>query len=344
MKPKMQILNSQGQPIVLNAHEARVAERNQKIVNELGYEIDITTLTTLMKKVVEQKFFQIAPADYLPVRVGEGSWSTQLLTFRSYALGDDFETGVIQQGAAGSRMASADAGVDSVAVKIINWAKSIGWTLFELQQAQKAGNWDIVTAKERSRKRNWDLGIQRVAFLGAKGDSEVRGLLTQQDVTVDTALITKPLKSMTAVELNTFAAQILERYRDNAARTAMPTHFIIPESDYTGLAAQVDPSFPIKTKLALLMEVFQLITMNQQFKILPVAYADAQLSDGALAKPRYTLLNYDEETIRMDIPVDYTATIANSIDNFSFQNAGYGQFTGAKAYRPREMLYIDNNT
>ncbi len=55
----------------------------------------------------------------------------------------------------------------------------------------------------------------------------------------------------------------------------------------------------------------------------------------------YSLYNYDEESLRMDIPVDYTNTLANSIDNFSFQNVGYGQFTGVLAYRPLELMYFD---
>jgi hypothetical protein len=52
----------------------------------------------------------------------------------------------------------------------------------------------------------------------------------------------------------------------------------------------------------------------------------------------YTLLNYDEEALRMDIPVDYTNTLANSLDNFNFQNVAYGQFTGVVAYRPLEIF------
>jgi hypothetical protein len=42
----------------------------------------------------------------------------------------------------------------------------------------------------------------------------------------------------------------------------------------------------------------------------------------------------------MDIPVDYTNTLANSLDNFNFQNVGYGQFTGVQTYRPLELLYF----
>lgn len=53
---RMKILNSQGKEVILNEREARVADVNQRICNALGYEIDITTLTTIMKKITEQKF------------------------------------------------------------------------------------------------------------------------------------------------------------------------------------------------------------------------------------------------------------------------------------------------
>lgn len=332
------ILNSKGEPILLNAMEERLVRHNEQICNALGYEIDITTLTTIMKKVVEQKFFEIAPADYIPVRVGEGAWSAQLTTYRSYALGGQFEDGVINQGSNNGRLASADAGVDSLSIVVRNWAKSIGWTLFELQQATKSGNWDIVTAKEGARKKNWDLGIQRIAFLGARNDSSVLGLLTQS-ITPNTSIIDEPISGMDTAELKTLCAELLEEYRSNCARTAWPTHFVVPESDYIGLASQASKDFPIKSVLQLLEETFKTQTRNANFKILPNAYGDEAYND--LETNRYALYNYDEESLRMDIPVDYTNTLANSIDNFSFQNVGYGQFTGVLAYRPLELMYFD---
>jgi hypothetical protein len=334
----MQILNSKGQPIILNEREKRVAEVNQKIINALGYEINITTLTTITKKVSEQKFFEIPPADYLPVRVGEGAFSSNLLTYRSFQLGDDFATGVLNTGGNSARLAQADAGVDSVSVKVINWAKEIGWSIFDLELAAKAGNWDLVTAKEKSRKRNWDLGIQKVAFLGLNGDSSALGLYTQSGITANTTLITQSLSSMTSAQLNAVQAGIIEAYRSNCARTAWPTHFIVPESDYNGLASVSSDTFPLKTKLQILEETFQLITRNKEFKILPCAYGDNAYS--GLGVQKYALLNYDEESIRMDIPVDYTNTLANSTNNFSFQSAAYGQFTGVQTYRPLELLYF----
>ena len=334
------ILNSKGEPIVLNAREQRVANECQRQVNALGYEINITTLTTIMKKITEQKFFEVAPADYIPVRVGEGAWSSNLVTYRSFNLSDDFGTGVINTGGNNGRLASGDAGVDSLTIPVLNWAKSIGWSIFDLELAAKSGNWDLVTAKEKSRKKNWDLGIQKVAFLGLQGNPNVLGLLNQSQITVNTTLLTNSISSLAATPtaLSAFIANIFNDYRKNCQRSAWPTHFVIPESDYLGLATPSSPTFPLKSILQLMQETFQTMTGNKNFKILPCAYADAAYS--GYSNQVYTLLNYAEESIRMDIPVDYTNTLANSIDNFSFQNVGYGQFTGVLAYRPLELYYL----
>lgn len=351
MKP-IKVLNSKGEEIKLTPAEQYHANWTQKQLNErhansLGYEISITTLTQIMKKITEQKFFEVAPADYLPVRVGEGMWSTNLTTYRSFDIADQFETGIINTGGQNSRLASADAGVDSLNIKVYPWAKSIGWSIFDLEFAARSGNWDVVSAKEKARKRNWDLGVQRVAFLGARGNNgsggACLGLLNQAGITVNTTVITKKISTMTTTELKTFTAAVIDAYRENCARSAWPTHFIIPESDYNGLASQASADFPIKSTLQLLEEMFQVITKKKDFRILPLAYADSAYHTDVtsiVGKQVYTLLNYDEESLRMDVPLDYTNTLANSIDNFSFQNVGYGQFTGVLAYRPLEMLYF----
>lgn len=346
------ILNSAGKPITLTRAEKYHAEYmqrkvNARFANSLGYEVNITTLTTIVKKITEQKFFEIPPADYLPIRVGEGTWSSNLTTYRSFDVADEFETGVINTGGQNSRLATADAGVDALNIKVFNWAKSIGWSIFDLELAAKSGNWDLVSAKEKARKRNWDLGIQRIAFLGARGSNgsggSCLGLLNQSGITTNTTTITQPISSMSPSDLKQFCAQVVEQYRNNNQRTAWPTHFIIPESDYNGLASQASADFPIKSTLQLLEEMFQVICRNKSFKILPLAYGDGPYhSDvSAIANQQvYVLLNYDEESLRMDLPLDYTNTLANSLDNFSFQNAGYGQFTGVLAYRPLEMMYF----
>ncbi len=343
MAIQTEILNAQGKPIVLNDREEAIVNHNQQIMNSLGYEVNLTSLTAISALISEQKFFQIEPSKFVPIVVGQGTWSAEILTYRSFQQGGDFETGIVNTGADNARFARADAGVDSITVPIINWIKEIGWTIFDLQMASKAGNWDLVTAKEVARKTNWDLGVQRTAFLGLKGNANVKGLLTQDNVTANTALITKYISSMTASEFNAFLKGLIGAYQSNNEFTAMPTHFIIPQLDYNGLISYPDATYPLKTKLEIMRDAFRVITMNPNFEILAVAYADQENNDdvSGLNKNRYTLLRHDPASVRMDIPLDYTNTMANTINGMQYQNAGYGQFTGVKAYRELEMLYLD---
>lgn len=341
--------------VVLNERETQIAKYLQFVSNALGYDVAITTLTTIAKKITEQKFYQVAPADFVPVRIGQGAFGDQIMTYRDFSMADDFETGIIQTGDDNSRLASADAGVDSEYVPIFNWAKSNSYNLIQMEQASKSGNWDIVSAKSRSRKKNWDLGIQKVAFLGAKGlnlsglpaNRQCLGLLNQNlstaygaQVTVNTTLITAPLYSLAATptDLSEFLQKILGLYQANNGYTAMPTHFAIPTLDFLGLATASSPTFPLKSILEYMQETFRTMTGNKNFQILPLAYAVA--ANNPYNKNIYTLYNYEEESIRQDIPVDFTNTMANSINNFQFQSVAYGQFTGVGVYRPQEIMYF----
>ena len=56
----------------------------------------------------------------------------------------------------------------------------------------------------------------------------------------------------------------------------------------------------------------------------------------------YALYNKSEDALRMNIPVDYTNTMANSTNGFQFENTAYGQFTGVTVIRPKEMIYFTN--
>lgn len=353
MRQEPVITNSKGEPIRLTEQEKYHCrfiqnEMVRRFGNAIGYEVSITTLTTIMKKVSEQKLYEIAPADYLPIKVGEGTWSSNLTTYRSYDIGDEFESGIVNTGSQNSRQSVNDSGVDALNIKINNWSKTISWNIFDLQLASKSGNWDLVTAKEKSRKRNWDLGIQRAAFLGLRGQNgtggSCLGLLNQAGVYQDTTLITSAISELDPGEISTFQQLAIQRYRSNCNYTAFPTHWIIPESDYNGMAAQASPDFPMKSILQLLEDGFKIICRNPDFKILPLVYAQVANATGgnlpsAFATQMYVFLNYQEESLRMDIPLDYTNTLANSLDNFNFQNAGYGQMTGCLAYRPQELYY-----
>lgn len=337
-----EVRNEKGEPIILNAREMTLAKNAQEIVNSLGYEIPITTLTAIVKRVVEQKFFTTRPSDFLPVIVGNGAFATSLLTYLDFATAGDFETGVVNTANNNNRLAMADGGVDSISVPIIPWAKGIQYSLLQLQYAAKTGVWDVVTSKERSRKKNWDLGIQKIAFVGLPGTDAVRGLLNQSNVNANTMLITKYIKDMSNTEFQAFLGGLIGAYQVNNNFTAMPSHFTIPQIDFNGLITSVDEEFPLKSRLERIRESLREVTGNANFQVKGLPYCDQSVNATytGLNCNMYALYNYDQDSLRMDIPVDYTTTIQNTQDGFNFQNAGYGQFTGAKAYRPLEMLYF----
>ena len=334
--------NAKGEKVELTQKEAALAKaveiQNAEVLNALGIEIPITTLMTAIKSVSEQKFYKIAPADYVPVVVGEGSFGTDLLKYLSFQTGSDFEEGIIKTGTGNAKLAQVDAGVEGIRIPIINWAKGLNWNLMEVQQAAKTGNWDLITAKEKSRKTNWDLGIQKVAFLGSETVPSAKGLLNQDNVNSNMTTITKSISSMSTTEYSTFVSEVYAKYRANSNFTAEPDTFIIPENDYNGLATPLNTTYPTVSKLEYLKKAFREV-VGQEVEIKKLAYANKGQNN--LNVNRYVLLHKDPDTLAFNIPVDYTSTMANSINGFNWENAAYGQFTGVRVYRPLEVLYFD---
>lgn len=320
------------------------------IKNALGFDIPITTMTTVARKATTQNFFEIAPADYLPVIAGQGAWGDQLLTLREFIQGDTFETGITNLSQTNARIPAIDAALDSIVLPIYTWNKAAYWSLPQIEQAAKAGNWDYAEALQKSRKKNWDLGIQHIAFLGAAGMrntyNNCYGLLTLPNVYTDSSIFSAagnvPISEMPQSNLNTFVKSAISLYRANAQKSAWPDCFYMPEDDWIGIGGtQYSPTFPIGSIGEILEKMFrQSIPTGKWRGIKPISYAQASFSSGVLTTNTYMLMRYDDETINMQIPVPYTTTVPNSINNYQLQDVGYGQFTGVQALRPREIMYL----
>lgn len=313
--------------------------------SSVGFQIAIDTLTYIKKQVTEQKFYEVAPADYVPIAIGEGAFSQNILTNLTVNAAGGFEEGVINTGTGNDRIATADSGIVSKTMKIVNWAKAIGYSIIEIEQALMANNWDVIEQKHRARKKNWDLGIQETAFLGSKSDSNVKGLFTSTDINSDTATITKTISSMSAAEFATFVSAVIGAYQANCAYTAFPDTFVIPQDDWTGLATPVSSTYPNVSKLEYLQRAFDAVVPNK-VKLMPSVYGLPSINatrglNGGSGFHRYVMYRKDPESIRMDIPVDLTITQPNTVNNFQFQDVGYGQFTGVGIYRGLEALYFD---
>lgn len=338
-----QFKDQQGNEVKLNERELAYcksldAKFNEAIyandVSGIGAQIDITTLTTVLKTVSTQKFYQIDIEKYVTVDT-DGGWSDQVLQIREY-LPSKPMSGFIDQSAHGAKMAVAEAAVDGLFIPALTWAKKIEFSIAEVNQAALLGNFSLITAKERSRKKSYDLDMQQLAFLGY---GKVKGILNQSDiVTTNSDFITKAISDMNFTEMNAFVRGLVEQYRENNARTAYPNKFVMPESDYNGLASQVSPEFPVKNKLQLLQEALDLICMKH-VDILPCVYCDQRYNQ--LGTNRYALYNNEFDTIRFQKAIDYTPTMMNNIDGWNFVNTAFGRTFGVLINRPKEVIYFD---
>lgn len=312
-------------------------------VGSAGYQYLIDTLSEIRAGVVEQKFYKIAPADYMPVDVGYAAWADEIVQNLTFQTGGDFFEGDIDTNYDTSRMAHVDTALAPIRMPVNTWAKQVTWTIADIAKAART-NWDIVEGKMKSLKTDWDLGIQKVAFLGHPVEATMTGLLTDSEVNINTVLISVPISDMSETQFKALVAGILDAYWTNSNNTeAEPDTFVIPTSDYLGLVGPVSGTFPIISKIEYLQNALEKATRNPGFKILPLAYAQSDRNSGSAVggKNRYTLYKREPETLQMTLPVDFTMNQAATANNFNWEQNGYGQYSGCLINRKREVLYLD---
>jgi hypothetical protein len=303
-----------------------------------GFQYAITTLSEIKQGIVEQKFYEVSPGDYMPVSAGNGAWADEIIQNRSVDIAGDFTEGDIQGGGFGGRTAMVDTALSPNRVETQIWAKHVGWDVPEIARASR-GNWDVVESKLKSLKKNWDLGMQQIAFLGHPVRTTIPGLLNQSDVTVNTTLITGTISAMNEGAFQTFVGTVLATYYANSNDTEMPDIFVIPTDDYLGLGQAASATYPNISKKDYLENMFKSITMKEGFKILPLSYA--QSTRNSLGENRYVLYRNTPETLTFEIPFDFQMPEVNTADSFYWKQQAYGQYSGVLVNRPEEILYID---
>jgi hypothetical protein len=312
----------------------------------VGYDYVIRTTTFLRTKSIAQKFYEVPPADFMTIEVGEGAWLENITQNLEFNAAGDFESGIQNISGGKSEIAEVDVALSPKTYPIITWAKGYRYSLIELKKALAANNWDVVKAKTDALKKNWDLGVQAIAFLGSKSVAGVYGLINQPEPNVDTTTLDKNISAMDPDEFATFVQKILGLYYENSNSTVLPDTFVIPMDDYLGLSAPVSAAFPMVTKLEYLLNAFKASTGNPNFKIHGLAYAMKANNIGkttTLGSQRYTLYRNDPETVRMSIPAQFTLSAPGTADNYQWRGVAYGQYTGVQVYRPREIYYLDWN-
>jgi len=322
---------------LFNSEELAVIDRNQEILNSTGYsDIDLTLLTVMERDISQQKFYTIDPEKFVPFDKTQGGFADFIAVFRNYQNieGDinSWERGVDADNA---RRGQVGVKLEKVAVSIHNLDKMVSYSLFELRQAQATGIWNIVTEKERARKRDHDLAVQKAVLLG---DSDHKGLLNQSDVYTDTSILTKKISTMTATEFKTFLASAFGNFFSRTGMTAMPDTLAIPVSDFMGLGVAVDEQYPVFTTMfQRLQDVFRQVTGNAKAEIIPLAYCEDTYNDGSF---KYVLYRRDFDTLRIYNPYDYQVVQGATVDGMNYQNTAWSRVSDVFVNRPKEMLYM----
>jgi hypothetical protein len=315
--------------------------------SSLGYRYTMQTTTLIQPRVSKQKFYEIPFANYIPVRMGQGAYLEEIKTNVQYDSAGDFESG-IQGTGQNTRISQVSTGLAPITYKIKTWVGGYQYSIMELEKALRADNWNVQEAKHRALVKRWQLGVQRVAFLGSYTDpTGVPGLLSNASVNISTSIIAQQISSMNYTQFATLVSLLMGDYFTNSNSTEYPTHFAIPQSDWNGLAVPVNPQFPVAGSMMIdyLQQAFVKVTGNPGFTIYPVAYADQANNKGVWTTNgtfRYCLYRKDEESGVMDIPLDLTQLAPNTSDNFNWNGVSYGQFTGMQIIRVPEFRYYDH--
>lgn len=306
-----------------------------------GLEKTLSTLTQIVAGVQRQKFYTVdgALTDYVPMEMGTGAYGQGLFQYTVAQVGDQFETGIVQPGNGINKDANVDIVVDGISIKNNFWRMKYQATkeLVEMARAN-AVNFSYIEEQERARLKTYQLGIQRVTFLGTN-DGLNKGLLNLDDVTINTSLMPANFGTMTVEQLNNFASTAVSTFWANTNSTAFPNTLLIPTQTLGGLATFISSQFPVgETRKDFLERAFKAAGAPQDFKILHTAYNNTAGEGGV---PRYVLYNRDADVLKMYLPKPYTPYPLYPTGSLDMISDAEAQFTGVWAKRPQEILYMD---
>lgn len=305
-----------------------------------GLEQTLTTLTQIVAGVQRQKFYTVQGAltDYVPIEMGTGAYSKQIAQFAVAQVGDDFESGIVQPGNAINKDANVDIAIDLINVRNNFWRMKYEATKEIIEMGRvNAETFSYIEEQERARLKTFQLGIQRVEFLGTT-DGLNYGLLNQPEVTINTSLLPTNIQSMTTVQLTNFARTAISDYFAHTNSTVFPNTWLMPTASYMSLGVPVNPEFPIGTVREFLEKAFIAAGAPADFRILHTVYNNTAGTGG---RGRHVLYNRDADTLVMYMPKPYTPYPLFPTGSLDMISDAEAQFTGVWAKRRNELLYLD---
>ncbi|MCL2520390.1 MAG: DUF2184 domain-containing protein [Spirochaetaceae bacterium] len=298
---------------------------------------ELSALSYVRRKVLEQRFYEIPFARFVPVIISENSLPDELVVVKNVGPANNFEEAVTSAGA--NNLYEAQLATGKEVAKVFLWAAKSRYTLFEMERMLKHHSYDIVEARYKARKKMWDLGLQKVAFTGLTNHEGAGGLVNNKKVAAKAKALQQGLAQMSLSELSHFCYEALTGYREQTEDGTWPNTFLLPMSDWVALAMPSETN-KVPNKLELMKKAFSHITRNSQFIIEPLPYLD-DIKTAAGKINRYVLYANHEDVLQLNITHDFTTTTPTSLNNFEYEDVAYGAFTGVIISRPQELLYFD---
>ncbi len=314
--------------------------KNDLDISTLGLSRAITTLTGVIKDVVEAKYYTtpMPLTDYVKINAsGEGAYMKNLVQLTEAGISASFKECTINPFSTGIHNdATADVALGQIQQSINFYRQSYSASHEEIEAAgRNLIPYNIIQGKEKVRARNWQLGIQDVMFEGL-GDNRTFGLLNQPDVTVDTLLFPVALQNMTPEQLNTWVGSVLNAYGANNNYNFMPNRLYLDTPMFLALNRQINPNFPLKNLRQTIEDAFSEVTGD--FKIVHAAYG---MNAGTKGLGRAVLYNNNDDNVVMHTPVNYTPLPLFPQNSLDMISQAMGQYTGVWLKRPTTMLYMD---
>lgn len=325
------------------------AKKTFKAVNALfdaptaGVVQTVDTITDIVQGVVEAKYYELAgqtPSDFINIDAsGRGAYAGEVFQFTSAYVGAPFKSCIINPASTGIHNdATADIAVDGIRIRNNFYRQKYAVSQEEVKMAARnLVQFDVIAQKEKSRAKNWQLGIQNVLFNGL-GDGRTYGLLNQPEATVNTSLLPVAPQSMTVEQIKNFAANAISTYFHATNGTYMPNRWCMPTMDYMALGIPYGDTFGMPTLLEVFTNAFKQAGAPADFKIVHSIYNNEAATTG---KGRHVFYNTDPDNIIMHTPKPYTPYPLYAAGALDMISDAEGQFTGVWLKKPTTLLYAD---
>ena len=307
------------------------------IFSNPGIEMDITTTTQIMGRVLESNYYELNGqklSDFTPIEVGTGAFSTKLLQAAATANGTDFKACLINPTAGALKLD----GYTDIEVGNLEYPNNFFRDTYSITKegAEIASRakipFNIVEQKEKARKKKFDLGLQEAWFLGLD-DGVSYGLLNQPSAVTDTSLMDgKNLSEMSDDAFATFISKIRAYYDNVTNSTAMFNRLAIPQQEYFKLD-KVFGQYGLSRR-----GILEDVLKETGGKIVYTRYNTTAGTNGGA---RYALYKHDPDYIEGFLPLPYTPSPLYAQGAFDMISNAMAQFVTPKVKRQNTLVYLD---